>query len=64
MSRDTSDIVSKGERLRRAVAWLSDMRRHDAAAVEEAARRFDLSPLQEEFLLRYFRSPAGDDPEE
>ena len=60
MTRDAADIVSKGERLRRAVAWLSDVRRHDAAAVEEAARRFDLSPLQEEFLLRYFRSAPDD----
>ena len=26
--------------------------RHDAAAIDEASRRFDLSPLEEEFLLR------------
>ena len=51
------------ESLRRALRWLSDQRRHDAAAIEEAARRFDLSPADEEFLLRHCRSdaPAGMD---
>jgi hypothetical protein len=47
-------IVPTGEGLRRAVRWLSDFHRHDCAAVEDAARRFDLTPLQEEFLLRHF----------
>jgi len=37
------------------VRWLSEQGRHDAAAVEEASRRFDLSPLDEEFLLRHLR---------
>ena len=50
----TREVIPHGEGLRRAVRWLSDERRHDAAAVEEAARRFDLSPLEEDFLLRYF----------
>ena len=38
--------------LRQALRWLSDEGRHDAAAIDEASRRFDLSPLEEEFLLR------------
>ncbi|MGB5209631.1 MAG: hypothetical protein WBN31_08970 [Gammaproteobacteria bacterium] len=46
------DFVSSGERLRHALRWLSDQGRHDAVAIEEACRRFDLSPLDEEFLLR------------
>jgi hypothetical protein len=37
--------------LRDALRWLSESGRHDLAAVEEACRRFDLSPLDEEFLL-------------
>ncbi|MCC7410039.1 MAG: hypothetical protein IT495_00185 [Gammaproteobacteria bacterium] len=45
------------EALRRAVAWLSDHGRHDATAIEEACRRFDLSPADEEFLLRECREP-------
>lgn len=40
-----------GQKLRDALRWLSAEGRHDAAAVEEACRRFDLSPLDEEFLL-------------
>lgn len=51
-------VLPKGESLRRALRWLSDQGRHDAAAIEEAARRFDLSPSDEEFLLRHCRSTA------
>lgn len=48
--------------LRDAIRWLSASGRHDAAAVEEACRRFDLSPLDEEFLLAEARRiRAGDD---
>jgi len=64
MSRDS--LIPQGEALRRAVRWLSERRAHDAAAIEEAARRFDLSPSEEEFLLRHFRdSPSsGKDAEQ
>jgi len=34
---------------------MSDEGRHDAAAVDEACRRFDLSPVEEEFLLAEIR---------
>ena len=51
----TGGVQPRGEGLRRAVRWLSDEGRHDAAAVEEACRRFDLSPLEEEFLLQMAR---------
>ena len=50
-----------GQGLRDALRWLSAEGRHDDAAVEEACRRFDLSPLDEEFLLaeaRRLRRPA------
>jgi len=43
-------IRPHGQALRDAVRWLSEQGRHDAAAVEEACRRFDLSPLDEAFL--------------
>jgi hypothetical protein len=56
-----------GDALRSAMRWLSAEGRHDAAAIEEACRRFDLSPLDEEFLLAEARrtrtTAAGDDPE-
>jgi Mor family transcriptional regulator len=56
-------LLPKGESLRRALRWLSDQGRHDGAAIEEAARRFDLSPSDEEFLLRHCRTgtPLGMD---
>lgn len=52
-------IQPRGERLRRAIRWLSDQRRHDAAALEEASSRFDLTPVEEEFLWAHFRDPAN-----
>lgn len=56
LGRET--LLPHGEALRRAIRWLSDERRHDASAIEEAARRFDLGPADEDFLLRHFR-PGG-----
>lgn len=44
----------QGENLCKAVRWLSDVGRHDFPALEEAARRFDLTPLEEDFLLQHF----------
>lgn len=52
-------ILPDGEALRRAVRWLAEQSRHDAASIEEAARRFDLTPADEEFLLAHFRDQAG-----
>lgn len=43
------------EGLRRAVQWLATQTSWDARIIEEASRRFDLSPIDEEFLLRHFR---------
>lgn len=47
-------VLPRGENLRRAVKWLGERAEHTPEAVEEAARRFDLSPLEEDFLLRHF----------
>ncbi len=46
-------LLPKGENLRRAVRWISDQGDHTYAAVEDACRRFDLSPSDEEFLLKH-----------
>lgn len=51
-----------GDALRGALRWLSETRRHDPAAVEEACRRFDLSPLDEDFLLAEARRIAAPAP--
>jgi hypothetical protein len=51
-------INPPGDRLRRAVRWLSDQGRHDPAAIEEASLRFDLNPVEEDFLLAEARRIA------
>ncbi|WP_368176094.1 hypothetical protein [Aeromonas sp. s1(2024)] len=48
-------LLPHGEDLRRAVRWLSEHHQHDIRAIEEACLRFDLSPLDEEFLIRHCR---------
>ena len=47
-------IVPKGEALRRAVAWLAEQESWTPALIERACQRFDVSPEDEEFLLREF----------
>ncbi len=49
-------ILPEGESLRRAVRWLDERRRDEPDAprprlIDEAARRFDLDPLQTDFLI-------------
>ena len=55
-----SSIQPRGERLRRAIRWLSEEGRHDAAALEQASRRFDLTPLEQDFLWSHFRQQGSD----
>jgi hypothetical protein len=54
-------ILPKGEELRRAVRWLSEQPSWDLATIEQASRRFDLSPRDQEFLIRELihRRPAS-----
>jgi len=47
-------IFPKGESLRLAVRWLSEMHTYNLDAIEEACRRYDLSPCEEEFMMRHF----------
>ncbi|HTU02273.1 MAG TPA: hypothetical protein VMG58_10675 [Candidatus Sulfotelmatobacter sp.] len=49
--------------LKKAVQWISDERRREPAAglgklIEEACRKFDLSPVQCDFLYRHFVQSA------
>ncbi|HET9339843.1 MAG TPA: hypothetical protein VFQ55_12640 [Casimicrobiaceae bacterium] len=46
-----SSLLPEHEALRRAVAWLAEQGAWTRELVDEAARRFDLSPADEEFLL-------------
>jgi hypothetical protein len=52
--KPVSSLLPEHEGLRRAVRWLATQSRWDAKVIEEASRQFDLSPIDEEFLLRHF----------
>jgi len=58
-----TSIQPKGEGLRKAVRWLSETGRYTLQAIEEAARRFDLSPADEEFLSKHFLHADDQDAE-
>jgi len=56
-------ILPEGEHVRRAVRWISDSRRGECALtplqlVSEANQRFDLTPLESEWMLRTFTDYA------
>ena len=53
-------IMPKGDKLRQAVSWISDVLKEDESAsiplvVEKAALRFNLSPKDEEFLRAFYK---------
>ena len=48
-------LASHSERLEQAIRWLDAQQRDDAAVVEEVCRRFDLSPVDEDFLQAMWR---------
>ncbi len=60
-------LQPKGEKLRKAVRWISQQRveepkRSLGALVSDASRRFDLSPVEGDFLQQLVRE-GGADPE-
>lgn len=55
----SQSILPEGESLRRAVRWISDRRRDEPQAkiarlIDEASLRFDLTPLEADWLWRNF----------
>jgi len=56
-------IIPSGEGIKKALRWLSERRQDDPAAargklIDEAALRFDLSPMEVEFLLTRWKGEA------
>lgn len=49
----------EGESLSKAVRWLGEHRPVTRERIDEAARRFDLSPLEADFLLREYLRNGG-----
>ena len=57
-------ITPEGANVRKAIKWISDKRQYEPeecgpihSMIEKAAKRFDLSPRDQEFLMRFFSSP-------
>ncbi|HTT69786.1 MAG TPA: hypothetical protein VMG32_01080 [Anaeromyxobacteraceae bacterium] len=53
-------VQPRGEPMRSAMKWLSEQRKHDPKApraklLEEAALRFDLTPLDADFLSTHWK---------
>ncbi|OIN13110.1 hypothetical protein [Oceanisphaera psychrotolerans] len=46
--------MSEHESLRKALSWLLEHEQLNPQLIAEASRQFDLSPVDEEFLRRYF----------
>ncbi len=64
-----STLMPQGEDLRKAVKWIAENLESDPAQprsklIAEAALRFDLSPLDTEFLTNFFRKQATSDAKE
>ena len=58
-----SQVLPKGETLRRAIRYISDRLCEDEslslmALVDESTLRFDLSPKDSEFLIGFYRDAA------
>ena len=52
-------VQPEGEELRKATRWISDKLQYEpkvslAKAIEEACVKFDLSPKDAEFMMRFF----------
>jgi len=55
------NMMPKGERVRRAVRWISECLKSDSSQAvmplaREAAVRFDLTPKESEELIQFYRS--------
>ena len=55
----TQNIQPQGTDLRNAVKWLSDNQDYSVKAIAQAAEKFDLSPVDAEFLSRTFTNADG-----
>jgi len=58
-----SNVQPQGEALKKAIEWISEQRRKypDMSAVQlanDAALKFDLSPRDSEFLLRFVKQDS------
>lgn len=50
--------MQHSQHLRQAIEWLGRHGLHDAESLELVAQRFDLTPLEEDYLFREFSEAA------
>ena len=60
-------ILPEGEQLRKAVKWMSDARTEQPGVslftlIEQASLKFDLTPKDAEFLMRYITENSAEKP--
>ena len=63
-------VMPEGENVRKAIKWISDKKQYEPedcgpimSMIEKAAKRFDLSPKDEQFLIRFFAALSRPDRE-
>ena len=59
-------IQAKGENVRKAVKWISEMRKEDESRameslIEKASLQFNLSPKEEDFLRSFYQNEGAAD---
>jgi hypothetical protein len=57
-----STIQPKGEKVRKAVRWIAEMKQEDetrtfVALIRKASLEFNLSPREEAFLMEFYKAP-------
>ncbi|NOX35262.1 MAG: hypothetical protein GXP56_16285 [Deltaproteobacteria bacterium] len=62
-----STMQPKGEKLKKAIKWISEKRKENpginlSGLVDDASFRFDLSPKDSEFLLRFVKNDDHQNP--
>lgn len=62
-------VMPEGEAIRRAVKWIASMHSEHPGSepsqfVSQAILRFDLSPLEAEFLVRFYRESKAREVED
>ena len=62
-----STVQPQGEKLRNAVKWISEKRKENqdinlAKLVDDASFKFDLSPKDSQFLLRFVKNGDYQNP--
>jgi hypothetical protein len=60
---EMTTVQPEGEDLRKAVKWISEERKYDPDAktsklIEEACLKFDLSPMDAEYLLKMLKNDS------